>query len=403
MAAHVRTVEVSDADRRQLQRRVRGKGAPAREVERARIVLLAAGGVPGKQIAAIVGCAEPTVVTWRRRYAERGLAGLADLPRPGKPAQLPKALRDRVLELTLTSPPTQFGASHWSSRLLASALAGEGTPISHTTIARIWRRFGVQPWRAQTFKFSTDPQLEGKVRDVVGLYLHPPEKAVVLCVDEKPQIQALQRTAPTLPVRPGHPEVASFDYVRHGTTTLFAALGVATGKVTEACTERQRHPEVPGLPAPGRSDLSAPPLARRLQQPGHPQASGGARLARAPPSGDPALHADLGIVAEPGRGLLLDHHPPGATSGQLPDRGRPPPPSSASSPPGTTAAGRSPGPRTPTRSSPGPPTRDAARHKRRQLRSTRSFAKAKTMYSRRRTLSAPGRGAFRAILNGETS
>src|SRR5215213_2265022 len=200
MAAHVRTVEVPDTDRRELERRVQDKGAPAREVERARIVLLAADGVPGKQIAAIVGCAEPTVVTWRGRYAERGLAGLEDRPRPGK-------------------------------------------PISHATVARIWHRFGVQPWRTQTFKFSTDPALEAKVRDVVGLYLHPPEKAVVLCVDEKPQIQALERTAPTLPVRPGHPEAASFDYVRHGTTTLFAALEVATGKVTEACTDRHRHQE----------------------------------------------------------------------------------------------------------------------------------------------------------------
>ena len=243
MAAHVRVVEVPDADRRELERRVRDKSAPAREVERARIVLLASQGVPGKQIATIVGCAEPTVVTWRGRYAERGLAGLADLPRPGKPSPLPEKLRDRVLELTLTEPPTSLGATHWSSRLLATALAGEGTPISHATVARIWHRFGVQPWRAQTFKFSTDPQLEAKVRDVVGLYLHPPEKAVVLCVDEKPQIQALQRTAPTLPVRPGHPAAASFDYVRHGTTTLFAALEVATGKVTEACTERHRHQE----------------------------------------------------------------------------------------------------------------------------------------------------------------
>src|SRR5918995_191953 len=243
MAAHVRTVEVPDADRRELERRVRAKGAPAREVERARIVLLAAEGVPGKQIAAIVGCAEPTVVTWRRRYAEHGLPGLEDLPRPGKPSPLPEALRDRVLELTLTAPPTAFGVTHWSSRLLAAALAGEGTPISHATIARIWHRFGVQPWRAQTFKFSTDPQLEAKIRDVVGLYLHPPEKAVVLCVDEKPQIQALQRTAPTLPVRPGQPEAASFDYVRHGTITLFAALEVATGRVSEACTTRHRHQE----------------------------------------------------------------------------------------------------------------------------------------------------------------
>jgi transposase len=126
-------------------------------------------------------------------------------------------------------------------------VAGEGTPISHATVARIWHRFGVQPWRVQTFKFSTDPALEAKVRDVVGLYLHPPEKAVVLCVDEKPQLQALERTAPVLPVRPGSAERAAFDYVRHGTTTLFAALEVATGKVTEACTDRHRHQEFPGF------------------------------------------------------------------------------------------------------------------------------------------------------------
>src|SRR3954449_7451926 len=243
MAAHVRTLDVPEADRRELQRRVRDRGAPARVVERARIVLLAADGVPGKQIAAIVGCAEGTVVTWRGRYAERGLAGLKDRPRPGKPSPLPEALRDRVLELTLTEPPDRFGATQWSSRLLAEALAGEGTPISHATVARIWHRFGVQPWRAGTFKFSTDPQLEGKVRDVVGLYLHPPEQAVVLCVDEKPHLQALERTAPMLPVRPGHPEGQTFDYVRHGTTTLFAALEVATGRVTDACTERHRHQE----------------------------------------------------------------------------------------------------------------------------------------------------------------
>src|SRR3954454_11140672 len=183
MAAHVRTVNVPEADRRELPRRTRDKGAPARLVERARIVLLAAEAVPGQQIAEMVGCAEGTVVTWRRRYAERGLTGLADLPRPGKPSPLPEALRDRVLELTLTEPPTAFGATHWSSRLLADALAAEDTPISHATVARIWHRFGVEPWRAGTVKFSTGPELEGKIRDLVGLYLHPPEKAVVLCVD----------------------------------------------------------------------------------------------------------------------------------------------------------------------------------------------------------------------------
>src|SRR3954449_9097343 len=157
MPAHVRTVEVPEADRRELERRVRDKGAPARGVERARIVLLAGEGGPGKEIAAIVGCAEGTVVTWRGRYAESGLAGLEDLPRPGKPVQLPETLRDRVLELTLTEPPDQFGATHWSSRLLATALAGEGTPISHATIARIWHRFGVQPWRARLSSPPTRP------------------------------------------------------------------------------------------------------------------------------------------------------------------------------------------------------------------------------------------------------
>jgi transposase len=243
MVARVRTVDISESDRRELQRRARAKGAPARVVERARIVLLAADGVPGKQIAVRVGCAEPTVVTWRRRYAEQGLAGLEDLPRSGTPSPLPEALRDRVLKLTLIEPPERYGATHWSSRLLAAALAAEGTPISHATIARIWHRFGVQPWRSETFKFSTDPELEGKIRDVVGLYLHPPEKAVVLCVDEKPQLQALERTAPTLPVTPKQPERQTFDYVRHGTTTLFAALEVATGKVTDACTQRHRHQE----------------------------------------------------------------------------------------------------------------------------------------------------------------
>jgi transposase len=168
MPAHARTVDVPEADRRELERRVRDKAAPARVVERARIVLLAAEAVPGKQIAAIVGCAEPTVVTWRGRYAEHGLAALDDLPRPGKPAQLPEALRDRVLELTLTELPDQFGATHWSSRLLAAALAGEEAPISHATVARIWHRFGVQPWRAETFKAAqerTITQLQARIAE----------------------------------------------------------------------------------------------------------------------------------------------------------------------------------------------------------------------------------------------
>jgi transposase len=128
--------------------------------------------------------------------------------------------------------------THWSSRLLAAELG-----LSNVKVAKVWREYGLQPWRADSFKFSTDPQLEAKVRDVIGLYLNPPDKAVVLCVDEKPQAQALERAAPVLPLRPGIPEKRSHDYVRHGTTTLFAALEVATGKVTDVCYPRHRHEE----------------------------------------------------------------------------------------------------------------------------------------------------------------
>ena len=140
--------------------------------------------------------------------------------------------------------------THWSSRLLARHLK-----IGHATVARAWREYGVQPWRAETFKFSTDPELVAKVTDVVGLYLAPPENAIVLCVDEKSQIQALDRTAPMLPLQPGLAEQRTHDYVRHGTTTLFAALEIATGKVTAACKPRHRHQEFLRLPQAGRPRL----------------------------------------------------------------------------------------------------------------------------------------------------
>jgi transposase len=243
MPNRVRTVTIAGDDRRRLSRQVRAKGAPAREVERARIVLLAADGLPGKEIASRVGCSEPTVVLWRSRYAEFGLAGLADAPRSGKPPTIPQSVRDEILSLTLTEPPVELGITHWSSRLLAEKLRRDGKPVSHATVARVWRHFGIQPHRSGTFKFSTDPELEAKVRDIVGLYLDPPESAIVVCVDEKSQIQALDRTAPILPLRPGLPESRTHDYVRHGTTTLFAALEVATGQVTDRCFDRHTNVE----------------------------------------------------------------------------------------------------------------------------------------------------------------
>jgi transposase len=143
-----------------------------------------------------------------------------------------------IVLATLEPPPERLRVTHWSSRLLARHLG-----VSDFTVTTTWKKWGLQPWRSQTFKFSTDPELEAKIRDVVGLYLNPPDKAIVLCVDEKSQVQALDRTAPILPLRPGIPEKQTHDYVRHGTTTLFAALEVATGKVTDACYPRHRNEE----------------------------------------------------------------------------------------------------------------------------------------------------------------
>jgi transposase len=203
--------------------------------QRARIVLLAADGVSNTEIAARVAVSRPTVISWRARYAESGVAGLTDQDRSGRPRT---ADRSKILATTLAAPPKKLGITHWSSRLLAAHLK-----VDASTVLRTWRHYRVQPWRSETFKFSTDPELVAKVTDVVGLYLAPPENAIVLSIDEKSQIQALDRTRKMLPMQPGFPERRSHDYVRHGTSTLFAALEVATGKVTAACKPRHRHQE----------------------------------------------------------------------------------------------------------------------------------------------------------------
>ena len=208
----------------------RSRSAPAGQVQRARIVLAVADGAGTTGTAQLVGVSRPTVIKWRDRFAEHGIAGLDDEPRSGRPKTIDDAA---ILAATLDPPPATLGVTHWSTRLLATHLG-----IGDATVARAWRKYCIKPWRRETFKFSTDPELEAKVRDVVGLYLDPPEKAIVLCVDEKSQIQALNRTAPILPVRPGLPEKATHDYQRNGTTTLFAALEVATGRVTDACYDR---------------------------------------------------------------------------------------------------------------------------------------------------------------------
>jgi transposase len=216
----------------------RSRALPQRQVLRARIVLLAAEGVPNTSIAARLGCSQPTARLWRERFAAAGIAGLEeDAPGRGRPATYDERLVARVISVTLGPPPR--GETHWGSRAVA-----ERTGVSKTTVLRIWRDHELQPHRTRSFKSSTDPELEAKVIDVVGLYLHPPEKAVVvLCVDEKSQIQALDRTQPLLPMRPGQPERRTHDYVRHGTATLFAALDIASGEVTGRTYARHRHQE----------------------------------------------------------------------------------------------------------------------------------------------------------------
>jgi transposase len=224
-----------EGDRVELERLTRSSSVRAGLAQRARIVLLAADGESNTAIAERVGVSRPTVIGWRQRYLAQGLDGLADQERSGRPRQID---RTKVIATTLAPPPKKYGVTHWSTRLLARHLG-----ISDHAVATIWREAGIQPWRAASFRFSTDPELVAKVVDVVGLYLAPPQNAVVLSIDEKSQIQALDRTAPVLPTQPHLIERRSHDYIRHGTTTLFAALEIDTGTVTAALKARHRHNE----------------------------------------------------------------------------------------------------------------------------------------------------------------
>ena len=207
---------------------------------RARIVLQAADGRSNTQIARRERITRSTVGKWRGRFLTTRLDGLLDDPRPGAPRQITDAHVERVITQTLESTPRE--ATHWSTRSLA-----QQTDMSQSAIARIWKAFGLQPHRTGTFKLSKDPLFIDKVRDIVGLYLHPPDRALVLSVDEKAQIQALDRTAPILPLGLGHPEQRTHDYKRYGTTSLFAALDVATGTVIGECHHRHRSEEFVGF------------------------------------------------------------------------------------------------------------------------------------------------------------
>jgi transposase len=227
---------LSGEERETLERWARRPKSAQALALRCRIVLAAAEGETNTAIAAGLGCSSSTVGKWRSRFAERRLDGLHDEPRPGKPRAISDRDVERVIVKTLEETP--LDATQWSTRSLAKA-----TGMSQSAISRIWRAFGLKPHLSEHFKLSPDPQFIDKVRDVVGLYLNPPEAAVVLCVDEKSQIQALDRSAPVLPLLPGTPERRTHDYRRYGTTNLYAALDVASGNVIADCTARHRADE----------------------------------------------------------------------------------------------------------------------------------------------------------------
>ena len=227
---------VSDEEREILGGYVRRRSTAQALALRSRIVLACADEPSNKVVAARLGIHGVTVGKWRRRFVTHRVAGLFDEPRPGVPRRISDRKVEQLVTLTLESAPEN--ATHWSTREMARR-AG----VSRTSVGRIWKAFGLAPHRSETFKLSKDPLLVEKVRDIVGLYLDPPDKAVVMCVDEKGQIQALDRTQPLLPMQPGQVERRTYDYERHGTSSLFAALNVATGEVIGRCHQRQRSRE----------------------------------------------------------------------------------------------------------------------------------------------------------------
>jgi transposase len=230
------SIDLTDDERRALAGLAGRRRTAQGLARRARIVLLAADGLENKEICARLDVDANSVGKWRRRFAEGRIDGLLDEPRPGRPRAIGDEEIAETIRLTLETTPR--GATHWSLRSMAAAVGH-----APSTVHRIWQAFGLQPHRVETFKLSKDPLFVEKVRDIVGLYMAPPERALVLCVDEKSQIQALDRTQPVLPMRPGQAERRSHDYTRHGTLSLFAALDIATGKVIGKCFARHRGSE----------------------------------------------------------------------------------------------------------------------------------------------------------------
>lgn len=238
----IKALALTQEDQDKLELVARRPKTDQRTAQRARIVLACARGLSNQKVAAQLGVTAQTVGTWRERFRTGGLAALGDLPRSGQPRKLTDARVEAVITRTLETRPAN--ATHWSTRTMAAA-----SGLNQNAIVRIWHAFGLKPHLQENFKLSTDPFFVEKVRDIVGLYLNPPEqtRAVVLCVDEKSQVQALDRSQPVLPMRPGQAERRTHDYYRHGTTSLFAALDVATGRIIGQCQGKHRHQEFLGF------------------------------------------------------------------------------------------------------------------------------------------------------------
>ena len=232
-----RPVTLSSEQRKVLEQHARARSVPARWVERARIVLRAADGQQDRQIADELGITPEKAARWRNRFLDGGLSALQkDAPRPGRPPTITAATVQRVVDKTTREKPAQ--ATHWSTRTMAVAVG-----LSEASVRRIWRAHGLKPHLVRTFKVSNDPRFSEKLEAIVGLYLHPPEHAIVLCADEKSQIQALDRTQPGLPLKKGRCGTMTHDYKRNGTATLFAALNTLDGSIISMCDDRHRHQE----------------------------------------------------------------------------------------------------------------------------------------------------------------
>jgi transposase len=302
-------MELSEAQRASLDALTRQDGYDGSVSARAQIVLWRADGFSVADIVRMSGASKPTVYKWVDRYERFGVDGLTDLPRSGRPPEVPDSVRSRIVALTRCTPPAETGLSHWSSRAMATYLKRtDGIAVSHNFIAQVWRDHDLQPHRQGTFKLSTDPDFEAKVADVVGLYLDPPVGAVVLSIDEKTQVQALDRTQPVLPIDFAKTEKRTHDYVRHGTTNLFAALDTVTGHVLGQCYQRRRTAEFlrfmdTVVARYGEHEIHV--VLDNLST--HKGDDVDAWLTRAPKR-HLSLHPDRQFLVEPGRNLVQHHH-----------------------------------------------------------------------------------------------